>query len=124
MPNSGIISVVDDDEFILVGLDSLLRSYGHTVHTYSSAFAFLNSSGPEQSDFLISDIQMPGMCGVTMYETLAAMNIHIPTVFITGMPGSPPKFSANVRKPEGYFAKPFDTHALLMCIENTLKSRP
>lgn len=123
MSNSAIISVVDDDEFILVALDSLLRSHGYTVHTYSDAFAFLDSCGPEQSDFLISDIQMPGMCGVTMYEALAAMNIHIPTVFITGMPGPPPQFSAKVKKPEGYFAKPFNTNALLTCIEKHLKFR-
>jgi FixJ family two-component response regulator len=123
MSNSAIISVVDDDEFVLVALDSLLRSYGYTVHTYTGALAFLESCGPERSDCLISDIQMPGMCGVKMYEALAAMNIHIPTLFITGMPGPLPKFSANVRKPEGFFAKPFNTNALLARIEQILEGR-
>jgi FixJ family two-component response regulator len=123
MLNAPIISVVDDDELILISLDSLLRSYGYTVKTYNSAFAFLESDGPCQTDCLISDIQMPGMCGVTLYEALAARNTHIPTLFITGKPGLPPTFSANVRKPEGYFAKPFNTQALLACIEAALKRR-
>jgi FixJ family two-component response regulator len=123
MFNAPIISVVDDDEYILISLDSLLRSYGYTVKTYNSAYAFLQSNGPEQTDCLISDIQMPGMCGVTMYEALAARNIHIPTLFITGKSGLPPKFSSNVRSPEGYFAKPFNTNALMACIEAILKRR-
>lgn len=123
MFNSATISVVDDDELILIALDSLLRSYGYTVKTYASAYAFLQSSGPEQTDCLISDIQMPGMCGVQMYEALAARNTHIPTLFITGKPGLPPAFSARVRKPEGYFSKPFHTDALVACIESALKKR-
>jgi FixJ family two-component response regulator len=123
MFNTPVISVVDDDELMLISLDSLLRSYGYTVKTYTNAFAFLQSSGPCQTDFLISDIQMPGMCGVQMYEALAARNTHIPTLFITGKPGMSPVFSANVRKPEGYFPKPFNTHALLSCIENALKRK-
>ena len=123
MLNAPIISVVDDDELILIALDSLLRSYGYTVKTYASAYAFLQSSGPEQTDCLISDIQMPGMCGVQMYEALAARNTHIPTLFITGKPGLPPAFSARVRKPEGYFSKPFHTDALVACIESALKKR-
>ena len=123
MFNSAIISAIDDDELILIALDSLLRSYGYTVKTYASAYAFLQSSGPEQTDCLISDIQMPGMCGVQMYEALAARNTHIPTLFITGKPGLPPAFSARVRKPEGYFSKPFHTDALVACIENALKKR-
>ncbi|WP_160107744.1 response regulator transcription factor [Pseudomonas izuensis] len=123
MFNTPIISVVDDDECILISLDSLLRSYGYTVKTYNSAYAFLQSSGPEQTDCLISDIQMPDMCGVKMYEALAARNIHIPTLFITGKSGMPPKFSDKVRQPEGYFAKPFNTNALLACIEAILKRR-
>ncbi|MGY2258655.1 response regulator transcription factor [Pseudomonas sp. SDO55104_S430] len=123
MFNAPVISVVDDDELILVSLDSLLRSYGYTVNTYNSAYAFLQSSDPAQTDCLISDIQMPGMGGVEMYEALAARNTHIPTLFITGKSGLPPKFSASVRTPEGYFAKPFDARALLDCIETILERR-
>jgi DNA-binding NtrC family response regulator len=58
-----------------------------------------------------------------MYESLASRNIHIPTLFITAKPGLPPQFSARVRKPEGYFSKPFNTDALLACIERALKRR-
>jgi FixJ family two-component response regulator len=123
MFNAPIISVVDDDELILISLDSLLRSCGYTVKTYNSAYAFLQSSGPEHTDCLISDMQMPGMCGVQMYEALAARNLHIPTLFITGKSGLPPHFSDRVRKPEGYFAKPFHTAALLACIDAILKRR-
>jgi len=123
MFNAPIISVVDDDELLLISLDSLLRSYGYTVNTYNSAFSYLQSSGPEHTACLISDIQMPGMGGVEMYERLATRNIHIPTLFITGKSGLPPKFSTSVRTPAGYFAKPFDAQALVACIEKVLERR-
>lgn len=121
MLNSAVISVVDDDELILASLESLLRSCGYTVNTYNSALAFLNSSSPENTDCLVSDIQMPGMCGTELYEALAARNVHVPTLFITGNPGPPPQFSARVRPPEGYFSKPFDTQAFLACITRALQ---
>ncbi|MCR8931065.1 MULTISPECIES: response regulator transcription factor [Pseudomonas] len=123
MLDSAVIAVVDDDELILVSLGSLLRSCGYTVNTYNSGLAFLQSGGAAHTDCLISDIQMPGMCGVELYEALAAKSVHIPTLFITGRPGPPPQFSARVRRPEGYFSKPFDTQALLACIDRALQRR-
>jgi len=122
MPPTPIIAIVDNDESVLIALDSLLRSSGYTVQAYPSAQAFLESSGPLSTACLISDIQMPGMCGVQMYEQLSAQGIHIPAIFITGNHLAPLQLSANARPPVGYFPKPFKADHLIACIELALES--
>jgi len=115
-----VISVVDNDESVRTAVSSLLRAHDYTVNVYESAFAFLDSEGPVITACLVSDIQMPGMCGTQMYEELAARGIHIPTIFITGNPGAPPVLNPIVRRPEGYFSKPFQAGELIACIEKAL----
>jgi len=120
MSTKRVISIVDNDESVRVALNSLLRSHDYAVKSYESAFAFLDSEGPFVTACLISDIQMPGMCGTQMYEELAARGIHIPTIFITGKPGAPPELNDAVRPPVGYFNKPFNANNLIACIETAL----
>jgi FixJ family two-component response regulator len=118
--NDAIISVVDNDESVRMALDSLLRSIGYTVHTYAGAHEFLFSDGPRITRCLISDIQMPEMDGIRMYEELAAMGIRIPVIFISGNPDAQRRICANTLKPIAFFPKPFSTEKLLACIEEAL----
>ncbi|MHA6138821.1 response regulator transcription factor [Pseudomonas mohnii] len=120
MRNKEIIAVVDNDESVRMSLDSLLRSSGYSVHTYASAHEFLFSDGPEAASCLISDIQMPVMDGIKMYEVLSALGFHIPVIFITGNPDAQRPISAGAMKPIAFFPKPFSTEKLLECIETAL----
>lgn len=123
MRNEAIIAVVDNDESVRMALDSLLRSSGYTVRTYSGAHEFLYSEGPNITSCLISDIQMPEMDGIRMYEELATMGIHIPVIFITGNPAAQRSPGTNAMKPIAYFSKPFSTEKLIACIETVLNRR-
>jgi len=121
MSNTAIISVVDDDESVRSALDGLLRSSGYTVQTYPSALDFLSSKGPEQTACLISDIRMPGMSGIQLCNELAARNLRIPVIIISGHPGPLPKVKAGVAEPIAHFPKPFGCAELIACIESVLK---
>ena len=123
MRNDAIISVVDNDESVRMALDSLLRSSGYTVRTYAGAHDFLFSDGPRLTSCLISDIQMPDMDGIQMYEELATMGIHIPVIFITGNPEAQRPLSKNARKPVAFLPKPFATDKLMACIDIALERR-
>lgn len=120
MRNEAIISVVDNDESVRMALDSLLRSSGYTVRTYAGAHEFLFSDGPIMTFLLISDIQMPEMDGIEMYEALSNRNIHIPVIFISGNPDAQRQPCANAKTPLAFFPKPFSTEKLLACIETAL----
>ncbi|MGJ7516990.1 response regulator transcription factor [Pseudomonas baetica] len=116
-----MIAVVDNDESVRMALDSLLRSSGYKVQTYGGAREFLFSDGPGTTSCLISDIQMPDMDGIRMYEELATLGIHIPVIFITGNPDAQRQPGAPCREPIAFLPKPFSTDKLLNCIEIALK---
>jgi FixJ family two-component response regulator len=123
MCDEAMIAVVDNDESVRMALDSLLRSSGYRVRTYAGAHEFLSSDGPLVSSCLISDIQMPEMDGIRMYEELATQGIHIPVIFITGNPYAQRLPGNGAEKPIAFFPKPFSTDRLLACIEMVLNRR-
>lgn len=121
MHNTVVIAVVDDDEAIRSALNSLLRASGYRVLSYSSACAFLQSTGPSQTHCLISDIQMPGMSGLQLNEALHAQGWRIPVIFVTAHPDD-----VNTRVP-GVVAclpKPFQADDLLSHIKQALNRTP
>src|SRR5262245_66514570 len=79
-----IVFVIDDDESLREALKSLIRSVGLRVETFASAREFLQSSRPDLPACLILDVRMPGLSGLDLQRDLAAANIHIPIIFITG----------------------------------------
>lgn len=121
MRNKAMIAVIDNDESVRMALDSLLRSSGYTVRTYAGAHEFLFSDGPGVMSCLISDIQMPEMDGIRMYEELAAVGIHIPVIFITGNPDAQRPPGIGTREPIAFLPKPFATDKLLASIETALE---
>lgn len=117
MAHTAIVSVVDDDESVRLALDSLLRSNGYTVQLFATAEAFLASAVAQTTRCLISDIQMPGLSGIEMYDQLCARGTRIPVIFITGYQGTPPPVSAQSATPVAWFPKPFPCGELLKCID-------
>ncbi|MHC6225136.1 response regulator [Pseudomonas sp. X10] len=120
MPAPANISVVDDDEAMRIALNSLLRSHGYSVKTYDSAQDFLCSDGPGQTHCLVSDIQMPGMRGIEMYEALAAMGYTIPVIFITAYARGVPPLRSGTPEPIACLPKPFRSEQLIDYIEVAL----
>ena len=120
MANPAIISIVDDDESVRMALDGLLRSNGYTVQVFASAEAFLASTGPWTTACLISDIQMPGLSGTQLHETLLGMGLHIPVIFISGHLHAFSKIQTSAPTAVAFFPKPFPCNELIACIETVL----
>ena len=120
MSDTKIIAIVDDDESVRMALDGLLRSNGYTVRLYANAQAFLDSDGPRAAACLISDIQMPGLTGIQLYERLHTLGIALPVIFITGYLGLPPTFDASLPAPIAFFPKPFSCAQLLACLQQVM----
>lgn len=100
-----------------MALDSLLRSMGYKVRTYSSALQFLYSKDMAQTRCLVSDVQMPGVSGVELYERLVAMGYCIPTIFITAYPEAVAHLGTSAPNVIACLPKPCDANKLLNCIE-------
>lgn len=121
MRNKAIIAIVDDDESLRIALEGLLRATGYLARTYGGAREFLDSEGPQLANCLISDIQMPGMCGVELYEALRSRGLNIPVIFMTAYPGERPRISADMPGVIACLPKPFEAEQLLASIETALR---
>jgi FixJ family two-component response regulator len=116
-----MISIVDDDESVRAATVNLMRAAGYTPKAFSCPDEFLNSEDVKATDFLIADVQMPGMSGVEMHRRLVEAGLRIPTVLITAYPD--PRLRERALK-DGvirYLTKPFDETELLDCISGALR---
>jgi len=81
-----LISIIDDDESMRCAVKSLVTSLGLNAYTFASAEEFLRSPHVEHTSCLISDLQMPGLSGVELQNTLLAQDRRIPIIFMTAFP--------------------------------------
>lgn len=64
------ILVVDDEENARIGLSCILAQEGFGVDSVSNGFEALNYLRQQDTDVIISDINMPGMNGITFLREL------------------------------------------------------
>src|SRR5260370_39107758 len=79
-----VVFVVDDDASVRDALRRLVRSVGLHVELFGSAQEFMAKQRPDAPACLVLDIRLPGISGLEFQSQLAAANIHIPIIFITG----------------------------------------
>src|ERR1043165_2124621 len=116
-----IVFVIDDDESLREALRSLIRSVGLRVETFASAPEFLRSARPDAAACLILDVRMPGISGLDLQRELAAAQIHIPIIFITGYGDIPMSVRAMKAGAVEFLTKPFRDQDLLDAIQQALE---
>jgi len=79
-----VVFIVDDDTSMRKGLAALLQSVGLRTETFATAAEFLAVKLPDAPCCLILDVRMPGVSGLDVQTKLAALNIDIPIIFVTG----------------------------------------
>lgn len=112
-PSRMILAVVDDDHDIRRALGRLLRSYGHEVHVFESAEAYLAQNCA--ADCAILDIELPGLSGLELAERMTHEGRGIPVVFITAHRDLAIR-AAIRRTHRPFLEKPLDEEGLLDAI--------
>jgi FixJ family two-component response regulator len=102
-----VVHIVDDDDSLRRGLDSLLRSVGLTVQTYPSTREFLNADKLDGPGCLVLDIRLPGANGLDFQEELAGLGISLPVVLMTGHGDIPMCVRAMKAGAVDFLPKPF-----------------
>ena len=115
-----MISIVDDDESIREATKELVKSLGYQALAFTSAEEFLRSDGVNETSCLISDVKMPGLGGIELYEHLITQGHLIPTIFITAFPEEGAQLRALTAGAVGFLSKPFSEESLLNCLEAAL----
>jgi FixJ family two-component response regulator len=115
-----IVFVVDDDPSIRDALTSLLRSVGLGVETFGSAQAFLRHPRPDASGCLVLDVRLPGLSGLDLQRELAAAEMTMPIIFITGHGDIPMTVQAMKAGAVEFLTKPFRDQELLDAIAQAI----
>lgn len=118
--NKVTVCVVDDDQAMRNSLKWLIESVGMQVESFSSADDFLAQHQPGQTGCLVLDVRMPGMSGLDLQEHLAANNIRIPVVIITGHGDVPMAVRAMKCGAIDFIEKPFNDEVLLDAIRRAI----
>ncbi len=87
VPDTPVISIIDDDELVRAATNRLVRSVGYLALTFTSAEEFLQSPRLNDTSCVIADVQMPGMNGLELQSALLAKGNSVPMIFITAHPG-------------------------------------
>ena len=123
MDHLPVISIVDDDEPVREATKSLVRSLGYKVETFGSAAEFLESAQVEDTDCLVTDVQMPGLSGVELQNRLISDGYQMPTIFISAFPNTQIEQRVLQSGAIAYLRKPFNDDELLEHIETAVKRR-
>jgi FixJ family two-component response regulator len=77
------VALIDDDAPVRKALSRVLRSAGFGVLTFASAEEFLAHSPGATPDCLVLDVNLTGMSGVELSQTLRKRGVGLSIVFIT-----------------------------------------
>jgi tungstate transport system substrate-binding protein len=116
MFNPPLISIVDDDALARDGIRELVESLGYRTTTFESAEHFLKSSMVAQTTCLITDVQMPGLSGLELQETLQSQGYRTPVILITAYPNEKRQTRALDNGAVAFLSKPFDEESLVKCL--------
>ncbi len=118
-----MISVVDDDESMREATKGFLRSLGYGAVAFASAEDFLQSKQLNDTDCVISDVQMPGLSGVELQRQLIADGNRTPIIFITASQEERTRAKALTAGAIGVLTKPFNEERLIEYIHTALAIR-
>jgi CheY-like chemotaxis protein len=86
LPQSGVVLLVDDEEYIRLSTADMLSELGFSVHEAASAeAALLAIDAGLHPDVLITDHLMPGMTGAEFVRALRKLQPNLPVMVISGL---------------------------------------
>ena len=116
-----VVIVIDDDASVRAAIEDLLGSVELNARTFASPEEFLQSDWVDGPGCLILDVRMPGMSGLDLQRELAAMEIHMPIIFITAHGDVPMAVRAMKAGASDFLTKPFRDQELLDAIHAAIR---
>jgi RNA polymerase sigma factor (sigma-70 family) len=121
MTGAPVVFVVDDDPSVRSSLKFLLSSVGLQVESFDSAETFLQRKPPDAPSCLVLDVRLRGLSGLDFQRELAARNIRIPIVFVTGHGDIPMSVRAMKAGAIEFLTKPYRDQDLLDAVRIALE---
>jgi two-component system response regulator GlrR len=115
------ILIVDDDPALLRLLALRLHYEGHTVIEASGGQAALARIDHEPPHIMITDLRMPGMDGLQLFEAVHRRYPLMPVLILTANGTIPDAVNAMQRGVFGYITKPFEGVDLMRDVDRALE---
>jgi len=109
----GDILLVDDDPDLLKLITLRLTSAGYHVRTADSGETALATIAVERPATVITDLRMPGIDGMQLFEAIHRQHPALPVIILTAHGTIPDAVDATQRGVFGFLTKPFDSQDLL-----------
>ncbi|MCB5207366.1 sigma 54-interacting transcriptional regulator [Methylovorus mays] len=115
------ILAVDDDPDILKLLEMRLVAAGYQVVTAANGEEALAHIGVSRPALVISDLRMPRMDGLALFDAIHQADPALPVILLTAHGSIPEAVDATRRGVFGFLTKPFDSKSLLQQVEAALR---
>lgn len=119
-PGEPIVFVIDDDEETRSSLALLFRSVGHSVRCYRDATLFLAEGQADSAGCVVADVRMPRMDGLSLLRHLAAADVLLPVILVSGYADVALGVTAMRDGAFGFLTKPFREQELLETVAQAL----
>ncbi len=121
----GRILVVDDEAPIVFFQEKVLKHLGYEVVSFTSSVkalrAFLHD--PNAFDLIITDMGMPEITGLDLFERIREVNRVVPVILCTGYSEHVTAENAEQLGLAGYITKPFSAENLAYAVNNLFASK-
>ena len=122
MDNALNVLLVDDDADHSASLAHLLEGRGHRVRTVTDGLKgllYLDDS----VDMLVTDLQMPGLDGAALVDTLRDRFPELPVVLISGGMAHQHQAEGLRERAQAFFTKPIPVPELLAAMEQLVATQ-
>jgi DNA-binding response OmpR family regulator len=115
------ILFLEDDEILAESLMDLLEDEGFIIKHLSNAHAVLDTTFDNSFDLYLFDVNVQGMDGFSLLQSLRESDDSTPTIFLTAMSDIASLSKGFDVGADDYIKKPFDFDELLIRIKALLK---
>lgn len=114
---------VDDDADLRQATIQSLALHGVQVTAHASANAALAALPSDFDGVLVTDVRMPGMDGLQLFQAVRARDPDLPVILITGHGDIPMAVQAMQQGAYDFLAKPYASARLLTAVRNACAQR-
>ena len=114
------VYVVDDDEGSRNSIECLFNVHGINCETFDSAEKFLAGRTEQPVGCVVTDLNMPGMSGLDLYQKTRDLGWSVPTIIITAFGEVASCVHALKSGILDYLEKPVPTEALITRVKECL----
>ena len=121
--NGTRILLVDDQPYMLDGLQLILSREGAEVGTAASGEEAMELLRAGSYDMVLSDIKMPGMSGIQLLEEAKRLDRDLIVIMVTGYWTIESAVEAMSKGAFHYLTKPFNAQEILLTVQRALRER-